>query len=1391
MPASFSISGTVTDKDGQGLAGVEVSDGQGQPVHTDESGFYSIDGLVPGDYQVRASLAGFELIPYFRAVHVLDENVTGVNFYPRQAPQPEYINPQPLPVNHPPRLADVAPPAGGEMESQAITQPGQPGTAYALDDAWQVGVTGEPYTVEELGSIAHLNAPTALALDNSSNLWEAEEHGNRLVAFNASTLAPQLKIGDRPGISLMDDYTFNSLMAVAFQPHTNFIWAGDSTRLVKYDVLAAYPGQYVLQVPASDPWKSGIGNDHFSEVRGIAFDPTGETMFVADRFNHRIQVYDVHGSTLAYLRSLGVGGYPGNDSTHFNQPWHLFYFDGYVYVADLHNQRIQKCPVNGSPCSTVAGTGQAGYELNQLNTPTAVTISNAKMYIADAYNQRILRCDYDSRLDSFVSNCQVFAGVTGEAGSDASHLRWPADVLAQGSLIYVADRDNQRILKFTDTDSLPPTLNTQLGTTGEAYPVDPTLDPHTHVNQPWGMAVDAMDQNALYVAENWGYSLAKFYTTGENSGKLAWRVPAGAGSYGSDLHQFGNFSGSNQGNLAVDSLHRIFVPDAGNQRVMVYKEDGAIFGQIGAGQPGSGPDQFACPNGVGISHAYIFVADTCNQRIQIFDLSFKYAGTIGQTGVAGADSYHFSNPVALAVDAENNNIFVVDQGNQRVQRCHADGASTSFICAPFAGVSGRNAGRDFHYLNHPVGVAFDPGTRTVLISEEETSRVQVFNAGDGSYLTTISGEWGDAGGRVRMPSGLATDGNGWAYVADSQNARILRFSPSAYPWTQVNLNGFGSPYNQDVSGLTNVKVLYQSVFTEMLYALTSNPRAGPKLAQVWRQLPDYSWQAVSDPGFGSLTNYGLSDMAYFNNSLYVGTYDSRGAQIWRCKNLSSNPCEKPSDWNLVPGPLAASPHNQMVGRMVVFNGKLFVSYLNWSGASPTTTDGGEVWAYDGKVWDSNFLKLDATTTNAGHAISGMRALAASSDGTQLYAGTTDYLNSPATPAQLYRYAYNAGLGTWEWRRLKDNGITDPNNLGINSLLDVNGYLYVGTTNSTHGAMLYRYKAVDLSEETPVISGGLNSPQNVAISAMAASVDRIYALTSNDHSGIQVLSAPISGGVDGAWSLLSIQYGFGNATNHSLSSDSSLTFSPDGHLMAGAHNDANGGSLWLYSPDRAYHVAGHILYSGAELTHIIITLQPSGWTTSPNDSGEYIFENLLPGAYTLSAQYPLLGFSSPVQMVTIQSESIDGVDFTVASGGINLTRPSNGAQLTSLDPLTLQWDPVIGATSYSLQVAYVDSFSPLLKSVTQSATTFKLAGLSANKTYYWKVRKANGTPGPWSVTFSFKPPCSSRPPRLSCKPRRTGRPWRPGCWRQAVSPGNLPLSPPVRPRYRFTICKYHA
>ena len=1322
LPASFSISGTVTDKDGHGLPGMLVSDDQGRQAQTATDGSYSLTGLAPGDYQVRAVKQDLELIPYFRVVHVVDQNVTGVDFYPPQEPQPGYINTQPLPVNHAPVAGNNPPPAESDLDSQSAYRAGKPGTAYALDTTLQLGVTGVPYAVESLGDLAHINAPTALALDGTGHLWEAEEHGNRLVGLDSTTFIPNQAIGDKPGISYMDDYVYNRLTAAAVQPGSGFLWAGDTTRLVKYDPALAYPNQYKLQYPAANPWQSGSDNGHFSEIRGIAFNAGGSEMYVSDRFNQRIQVFDISGAEPVYVRTLGVTGEAGSDQAHFNQPWHIAYYDSYLYVADSQNHRIQKCPMDGATCSTVAGTGSAGFEANQLNTPTAVAVTSANLYITDSYNQRVIRCDFTG---SNASNCMVFAGITGEAGSDSAHLRWPADVVVEGTQVYVADRDNHRILEFTDSGPYPVSPLRQLGTTGEPYVSD-----STYLNRPWGIAVDRSD-DSLYVAENWGYSLAKF----DPSGTLLWRVPDNPGNYGSDLHHFGDFSGGNQGNLAVGADHRIYVPDAANHRVMVYLPDGTLFTQIGPAQGGNS-DHLTCPEGVAVGLNSIYIVEPCNQRVQVFDLNYNYVATMGQTGVAGQDSSHFSNPVSVAYYPNTDSLYVVDQGNQRVQRCQLNHDHQSFTCAPFAGVTGVSGGRNFRYLNRPSGVAVDSVNKKVFISEEDTSRVQVFDL-DGAYLTTISGEWGDQGGRVRLPSGLAVDSHGAAYVADRENARILRFNTGVPDWIQINVNGFGEQSNGGIGGLTYATVLYKNAPTSLLYAATADTADSPLSPQVWRRLPDDTWQAVSAPGFGLAGNSQLTDLAGYHNDLYAGTLNNSGGQVWRCLDLTVNPCEKQADWTQVIPPLSLSSHNTMAGRMVEFNGLLFVSFTNWyDDGSGWSTDGGEVWSYDGTNWNGPLLKLDAGATSAGQPIAGIQALAVYSD--VLYAGTNDPQSPSTAPAQLWRCAWASGACTWE--KVKDSGITDTHNSAISSLTVFDGKLYAGVTNALNGAMIYRYDS-NLSTDEVVVSGGLNSVKNQAIRAMVAGFDQIYAILSNDETGLQMISSP--SGDAGTWSYLSTDFGFGNSANTSAGMDSSATLGSDGRLIVGTWNEANGGAVWLYAPPNAYayHISGSVYYNKSPRQGTYLTLQPGGHKVVTDSTGVYLFDHLLAGVYTITASDGYLGFTPPSQKVTINGASADNINFIATYNSVLLTKPADGTQFTSLDPVTLEWEALYGmiGTRYNLQISTNKSFTALVRNVTQTGYHYKFKGLLSKKTYYWRVRRTDVSSATWTIAFTFRTP----------------------------------------------------
>ncbi len=85
----------------------------------------------------------------------------------------------------------------------------------------------------------------------------------------------------------------------------------------------------------------------------------------------------------------------------------------------------------------------------------------------------------------------------------------------------------------------------------------------------------------------------------------------------------------------------------------------------------------------------------------------------------------------------------------------------------------------------------------------------------------------------------------------------------------------------------------------------------------------------------------------------------------------------------------------------------------------------------------------------------------------------------------------------------------------------------------------------------------------------------------------------------------------------------------------------------------------------------------------------------------------------------------------------LATPTNGAggQSTSV---TLDWNTVSGATTYSLQVATVSTFATTIAG--QSGLTvnsFSMSGLSVNLTYYWKANAANsGGTSAWSGVWSF-------------------------------------------------------
>jgi DNA-binding beta-propeller fold protein YncE len=121
--------------------------------------------------------------------------------------------------------------------------------------------------------------------------------------------------------------------------------------------------------------------------------------------------------------------------------------------------------------------------------------------------------------------------------------------------------------------------------------------------------------------------------------------------------------------LALDrGRRRLYVADAGTLQsaahtVKIFDWDGALIGTIGRGK-GDGPGQFLFPTYVAVDGSgRVYVSDTLNARVQVFDVDGRYVSTIGERGNAWG---MFDTPKGVALDGFGN-VYVVDSGWSNVQ----------------------------------------------------------------------------------------------------------------------------------------------------------------------------------------------------------------------------------------------------------------------------------------------------------------------------------------------------------------------------------------------------------------------------------------------------------------------------------------------------------------------------------------------------------------------------------------------------------------------------------------------------------------------------------------------------------------------------------------------------
>ena len=266
----------------------------------------------------------------------------------------------------------------------------------------------------------------------------------------------------------------------------------------------------------------------------------------------------------------------------------------------------------------------------------------------------------------------------------------------------------------------------------------------------------------------------------------------------------GNGRGANQFSypygLCLDPAGNIYVADWDNSRIQKWAP-GATSGTTVAGSAAGWRGDSAnllngaaglCLDGSG----NMYIADYYNNRIQKWAPGANSGTTVAgdQGGLSGVSPTLLSHPSAVRLD-NSGNMYIVDQGNNRIQKWTSGASYGTTVAGSAAGLAGNAA----NLLDAPWFLAID-NTGNLYISDGNNNRVQKWPPGALSGTTVVGDATGMSGVTASLlndPEALLVDQTGALYIGDWYNYRVQKWTPGAAMCATVaGGHGYGSAINQ-------------------------------------------------------------------------------------------------------------------------------------------------------------------------------------------------------------------------------------------------------------------------------------------------------------------------------------------------------------------------------------------------------------------------------------------------------------------------------------------------------------------------------------------------------------------------------------------------------------------
>ena len=604
------------------------------------------------------------------------------------------------------------------------------------------------------------------------------EKEKRAVATTATT-----SLATGQGLTFSSAAQFNTPFAVAVDVSGN-VYVADA---FNHSIRKMTPQGVVSTLAGNGTagFKDGAGTAaQFNFPAGLVVDRS-KNVYVADANNNRIRMIDPNGNvtTLAGDTVSGFTDGSGTSARFFGPQGISIDGNGNLFVADTYNHSIRKITRTGV-VSTVAGNGTGAYQEGAgsaarfLYPVGVVSDPHGNLVVADRGNYRIRK----------VSSAGVTSAFAGD-GTSNTISAFAAVTMDANGIVYVTDQYHNRVLKIDAQGNITPFAGA--GTIG----LKDGPDAGAQFYYPVGLTVDAF--GAVYVADMYNHRVVKLPKDG-----FAY-IMAGNGSAGfSDGPGIAVEYNSPYG-VGRDAAGNTYVADMQNRRIRKINTDGLVTTL--AGNELSGTLLFNQVSGVvADAQGNVYASDQSTNVIYLISPAgavsvFAGDGRGGWRDGIGAFA-EFSDPAGIAIDGQGN-IYVADQGNERIRKITTPGAVVTTLAGNGVPAfrDGVGAAAEFYF---PFGVAVDV-QGNVYVADANNNRIRRITP-DGT-VTTLAGDgnaaFKDGPGAVAefsYPNGVAVDPSGNVYVADSRNNRVRKISSAGVVTT---LAGDGTAAFKDGSGL--------------------------------------------------------------------------------------------------------------------------------------------------------------------------------------------------------------------------------------------------------------------------------------------------------------------------------------------------------------------------------------------------------------------------------------------------------------------------------------------------------------------------------------------------------------------------------------------------------------